>query len=122
MILPPPTSQYDQENEAQTRVQITRHVDLLAASLPVRCLEATATWDPSSVADGAVATTTVTCLGAAPGDPVSVGFTSALTGTKLLWSAHVEDADVVRVVLLNKNGAAVDLGSGTLTVMVWKRR
>ena len=122
MILPPPTREYAQENEAQTRVQITRHVDQLAASLPVRCLEARATWDPASVADGAVATTTVTCLGAAVGDPVSVGFTANVAGTNLLWTAYVQAADVVRVVLLNKNGAAVDLGSGTLTVMVWKRR
>lgn len=122
MILPPPSREYNRDNETQTRVLLAREMEQLAANQPVRCLEASATWNPASIPDGSVETTAVSCPGAAVGDPVAVGFGANTAGVKLLWSAHVESADTVRVVVLNKNGAAVDLNSGTLTVLVWKRR
>lgn len=122
MITPPPPSpKYDQENEAQFRRVFKTEQDQFRSVMPRQVLQATTTWNPANVANGAVVSTTVDCLGATPGDPVTVGFTT--NGAQdLLWSGHVQAADVVRVVLLNMNGAAVDLASGTLTVLVFKRR
>lgn len=82
-------------------------------------LSKTVVWDPASVADGAVVTTTVTVKDAAFGDPVTVGF-SGLGSSVMLLDAHVSAADTVLVVLENRNGAPVDLGSGNLKVVVTK--
>jgi hypothetical protein len=38
----------------------------------------------------------------------------------VLIGAHVQAADTVRVVLMNKSGGALNISSGTLTVHVWK--
>lgn len=77
------------------------------------------TWDPPSIADGAVTTTTVTVTGAAVGDR-AVASLSTLGSSVALLSAHVSAADTVLVVLLNKTGGALDLASGTLNVDVWR--
>lgn len=82
-------------------------------------LSATATWDPASVADAAVTSTTVGVPGAAIGDTVAVGFSVAVPAGALLVGA-VTAADVVTVTLFNKTGAALDLASGTLRADVWK--
>lgn len=86
---------------------------------PRRFLRGSATWDPASVANGAVVSTTVTVTGAALGDPVSVGF-SSITTQAVMLSAHVSAADTVTVVLRNESGGAIDFASGTLTAVVSK--
>ncbi|MFN3650102.1 MAG: hypothetical protein ACK47B_11030 [Armatimonadota bacterium] len=82
-------------------------------------LSATKVWDPPSIADGAITSTTVTVTGAAVGDLAVAGLTTLTAGLALL-SAHVTAADTVTVVLLNKTGGALDVASGTLRVGVWK--
>ncbi len=82
-------------------------------------LSATAAWDPASVADAAMTSTTVAVTGAAIGDTVAVGFSVAVPAGALLVGA-VTAADVVTVTLFNKTGAALDLASGTLRADVWK--
>ncbi|HWQ36946.1 MAG TPA: right-handed parallel beta-helix repeat-containing protein [Blastocatellia bacterium] len=77
------------------------------------------TWDPPSLADGAVASTTVTVTGAAAGDACSAGH-DQLGSNLVMLSCHVQGADTARVTVLNKTGGALDLGSGTLRVFVWK--
>lgn len=86
---------------------------------PRRTLRASTTWDPASVADAGVATTTLTVTGAAVGDPAVASLSTMGTST-LLISAHVTAANTVRVTLYNRNGGAVDCASGTLTAMVFK--
>ncbi|MFN3652363.1 MAG: hypothetical protein ACK47B_22535 [Armatimonadota bacterium] len=81
-------------------------------------LSAATTWDPPSLADGAVAATVVSVPGAVPGSIAGAGL-SSLGGADVLLSAHVSAADQVRVVLQNRTGSALDLGSGTLRVGVW---
>jgi hypothetical protein len=84
-----------------------------------RVLSATATWDPTSLADGASGATVVGVTGAAVGDPVFVGF-SSLTAGNWQISGTVSSADNVTVSLFNKTGGTVDLPSGTLRVTVFK--
>ena len=91
--------------------------DIFAKLIPWRT--GTATWNPGSTADNAVATTTVSVRGAKVGQPVSVGF-SSLTNENVVLDAHVQADDTVRVVLLNKTGGALDPASGTVTVVVWR--
>ncbi len=80
----------------------------------------TATWDPPSIADGAVATTTVSNIPyAALGDPLMVGFTNAVPAGAIL-SAHMTSANTAQVTLFNKSGAPLDLAPGTLYVSAWK--
>lgn len=81
-------------------------------------LSVTATWDPPSLADGAVAATLVTVTGAAVGDTALASFN--IGGKNMLLSAFVEGVDTVRVVLMNKDGVTHDLSSSTLRVDVWK--
>ena len=78
----------------------------------------TKTWDPGSVADGALTSTVLTVTGAVVGDPVAVGFSTAVPAGALLVGA-VTAADSVTVTLLNKTGGALDLTSGTLKAIVW---
>lgn len=82
-------------------------------------LSATATWDPASVATGAMTSTTVTVTGAALGDTVAVGFTQAVPAGCLLVGA-VTAINTVTVTLLNQSGATQDLASGTLRADCWK--
>jgi parallel beta-helix repeat protein len=75
-----------------------------------------ATWDPPSLTNGSVATTTVaTTESCAIGDRVNVGL-STLTTQVMLLVGQVQAANTVRVNLLNQNGGVVDLASGTLKV------
>jgi hypothetical protein len=85
---------------------------------PPQHLNATATYDPPSIASGAQATTTVTVNGARAGDYVTVAFTNALTGLRL--SGEVTANDTVTVTFDNNTAGAIDLASGTLSVRVGK--
>ncbi len=84
-----------------------------------KVLTGSTTWDPASIADGDDLSTTLTVTGAAVGDPCFAGLTT-LTTQDVQITAHVSAANTVKVVLLNRNGAAVDLASGTLKVTVFQ--
>ena len=79
-----------------------------------------ATWDPTSIAAGSYATTTVSVPGAALGDFALASFSIDISALDL--SCYVSAADVVTVVLSNHTAAAVDLNSATLRVLVLKSR
>jgi len=81
--------------------------------------EGSATYNPPSIADGDTETTTVTVLGAALGDFV-IGTSFSLTLAGLTTDAYVSATDTVTVVFTNNTGSPVDLGSGTLRVLVEK--
>lgn len=88
------------------------------ASFAIGQAATTATWDPGEVALGGTTTTTVTVNGAALGDHVLVSFSISLAGLQL--EGYVSAANTVTVTLSNHTLAAVDLGSGTLSVLVFK--
>lgn len=80
----------------------------------------TATWDPASIADGAVTNTTVTVTGASIGDQCIVGFSNAVPANAFMVGS-VTAANTVTVTLFNKTGGNLDLASGTLKVTVIKQ-
>ena len=92
-------------------------LDAINAKLAVNYF-GSATYDPASLASGSGVTTTVSVPGAETGDIVDVAFSTALADVQL-WG-WVSGPDVVSVRFHNQTGAAVDLGSGTLTVRVRK--
>ncbi len=80
---------------------------------------ATSTINPPSLANGTGVTSSgVTVTGAAFGDFVSVAAPYDLQG--ILATAYVSAADTVKVRLHNGTGGAIDLASGTWTVVVWR--
>lgn len=81
----------------------------------------TDTWNPSSIAAGSYETTDVTVPGAAVGDFVLVSLSTILTDNMMI-GGHVSAANNVRVVLFNPTVGAVNLASGTLSVLVFKAR
>jgi len=83
-------------------------------------LETTATWNPASISAALSVTTTVTVTGAALGDYAIASFSLSLSGLTL--TAYVSAANTVTVVLANNTAAAVDLASGTLSVLVFQSR
>jgi hypothetical protein len=87
-------------------------------SLAVGQVKASTTWDPGSVSSGSSTTKTVTVSGAAVGDFAVATFSLSLSGLQL--TAYVSAADTVTAVLSNLTGSAVDLSSGTLSVLVFK--
>lgn len=76
------------------------------------------TWDPGSIANGAEEAKEVTVTGAALGDFVRVSF--SLDITDLVLDAKVTASNTVTCVLANNTGGAIDLGSGTIKVEVFK--
>jgi len=89
-------------------------------TLAVGGMAVTATWDPDEVPAGGKMSTTVTVPGAALGDFVMRSFSLDLQ--ELAFTADVVAANTVEVVFANLTGAAVNLGSGTLRVLVLKSR
>ena len=82
-------------------------------------LQNTATYDPPSLAAGAVdAIQTMTVTGAALGDLVDASFTLNLNGAVL--AAWVSAANTVAYQFRNPTAAALDLGSGTVKCRVRK--
>lgn len=77
-------------------------------------LEGSATYDPPNLADGAGATTTVTCTGASLGMFAEASFSLDLQGITL--TAWVSASNTVSVRFQNESGGAIDLASGTLRV------
>jgi hypothetical protein len=91
----------------------------LSGLVDVKSVIATSPWDPASIADGAMTSTTITVSGAQIGDPVGVGFSNAVPAGALL-TGQVTATNTVTVTLFNKTGAALDLASGTLHVTAWR--
>lgn len=78
------------------------------------------TYDPPSIAPGAVATTIISLASAQLGDFVQVSFTSPNSGVRI--SAFVTTIGNIEVLFQNTSGATVDLGSGILRVALRKLR
>jgi len=78
-----------------------------------------ATWDPGSIDDGNEEAKEVTVTGAALGDHAIAAF--SLDVSDLVLDAQVTAANTVTCILANNTGVAVDLGSGTVYVRVFKR-
>ena len=74
------------------------------------------TKDWGSIADGGEAAEEVTVTGAALGDFAMASMSIDVADLQL--SADVTAANTVTCVLSNSTGGAIDLGSGTLSVMV----
>ena len=92
---------------------------LVAGSPIAPVLRASKSWTPGAIGDEAVATTTITVTGATTADPAIAAHTE-LGGGDFIISAYVQDANVVRVLILNKAGELLTVGSGTLYVTVFK--
>ena len=78
-------------------------------------------WNPASIAAGSYESEDVTVPGAAVDDFVLVKLSSMVTQDMMI-SGHVSAADTVKVILLNPTAGALNLGSGTLGVLVFKSR
>ena len=83
-------------------------------------LRASATWNPANMVDGAVVSTTVAVTGAAIGD-VALAAHDQIRANDVIVSAHVQAADTVRMMIVNKTGGDLNIANGTVYVTVWKR-
>lgn len=81
-------------------------------------LQASDTWDPGNIADGAEEAHDVTCDDAELGDFAIASF--SLDVADLQLTADVTAGDTVTCVLSNSTGGAIDLASGTVRVRVFK--
>ena len=81
-------------------------------------ISVTGTFNPPSIGAGATTITTLTVAGAALGDIVTYSFSLSLDG--LIMTAYVSAADTVTFVFQNPKATPVDLGNGTLRVIVHK--
>ena len=81
-------------------------------------LQATDTWDASSIADGDEEAKEVTVTGAVLGDFALASL--SIDVADLVINAAVTAADTVTVILANNTGGAVDLDSATVRVKVFK--
>ena len=79
---------------------------------------ASVTFNPSNLVDGAGETTTVTVPGALLGDVALASFSLDLQGITL--TAYVSATDTVSVRFQNESGGAVNLASGTLRAMAYR--
>jgi len=81
-------------------------------------IDASATWDPGSIADGDEEAKEVDVVGVALGDFALASF--SLDVSDLVLDAQVTAAGKVTCVLANNTGGAIDLASGTLYIRVIK--
>ena len=81
-------------------------------------LEASASYNPPLLADGAGDTTSITVPGAALGDFASAAFSLATAGITI--TAWVSAQNTVSVRFQNETGIPLDYGSGTLVARVQK--
>lgn len=89
-------------------------------TLDIGSIDASVTYDPPSLAAGAIAATDITVAGATLGDYVLVSFSLDLQLITL--NAYVSATNAVKVTLHNITGGTIDLASGTLKVRVIKPR
>lgn len=80
----------------------------------------TASWDTGSIAAGSYATKEVTVQGAALGDFAMASLSLDVQDMQL--NANVTAANTVTVTLFNPTGSAIDIGTPTLKVLVFKTR
>lgn len=92
-------------------------VDLLRPDFETRWACVMDTWDPPNMADGAITSTTIAVPGARVGDPAVAGH-DQIGANDVMISAHVQAAAVVRVILYNRTGGALNIASGNLFVAV----
>lgn len=97
---------------------VQRTDNATVGTTPSHPLRAQATYDAASLVDGAGATTTVDCKGAALGQFVDVAHSVNLAGITV--TGWVSAADTVSVRFQNESGGTLDLASGTLEVRVSK--
>lgn len=81
--------------------------------------EASDTWNPGSIANGAADTKVVAVAGAVLGDYVLCSFSLNLQGLQM--TGYVSGGGNVTVILNNATGGAIDLASGTVKVRVIKQ-
>lgn len=81
-------------------------------------IDASATWDPGSIADGNEEAKEVDVVGAELGDFALASFSKDVAD--LVLNAQVTATDKVTCVLANNTGGAIDLASGTLYIRVFK--
>lgn len=81
---------------------------------------ASTTWDPGSLADGAVASVDVAFPSGLLVTDLAIARLSTITQPGWFVSANVANTNTVRVSIMNKTGAPVDLASGTLSVHVMR--
>jgi hypothetical protein len=84
-----------------------------------RNFSGSATWNPTSISNNSSLTQTVTVSGATLGDLAAASFSLDLQG--LTISAYVSATNQATVVLTNNTGSPVDLGSGTVRVLVTEK-
>ena len=77
----------------------------------------TCTLDSASVADQAAATDTVTVPGVSLGDMV-IGMSASVNEAGVVRRAYVSAANTVTIATTNTTGAAVDLGSATIDLVI----
>jgi hypothetical protein len=77
------------------------------------------TWDPGSIAANAKESKEITVTGATLGDFCIVAF--SLDVLDLTLTGNVTASNIVTAVLHNNSVGAVDLGSGTISALVFKR-
>ena len=75
-------------------------------------------WSPGSIANGAITQTTITYSGAEVGDFVLRSIDIDTQG--LVFTADVTDTSTVTLTLANLTGAALDIGTGNVKVLVLK--
>ena len=81
-------------------------------------IDASATWDPGSIADGDEEAKEVDVVGVELGDFALASFSKDVAD--LVLDAQVTAAGKVTCVLANNTGGAIDLASGTLYIRVFK--
>jgi hypothetical protein len=77
------------------------------------------TYDPPTLADAAGVTTTVSLPGVKLGDFVVASFSQDLRG--ILMTSYVSAADTVSIRFQNQTGGVIELASGTLRVMAFRK-
>ena len=102
---------------------IWKYLDVLRQQITqdqVVVQEASATYDPPNLVDGAGVTTTVTVPDAVLGDLAFASFSLDLQGIAV--TAYVSAANTVSVRFQNESGGTLNLGSGTLRAgsLRWK--
>lgn len=90
-------------------------------SIAVGQVSWTETWNPNSIAAGSYESEDVTVPGAAAND-FCIASLSSLLANEMMLTAHVSAADTVKVILFNPTAGAINVGSGTLAVLVFKSR
>lgn len=112
---------YDPTSAAGTNLYTSRAASGGGRYLAIRPvqLRAAVDWDPPSCASNAAISTNISVVGAAVGDQVLVSHTGIGNQPDCLLSGKAT-TDVVFVTFKNNSGAAIDAGTGSVRVLVFK--